>query len=465
MSSPVTDPAFYLVTVALVVACVLLVRQRSQRRELEQHRALQEVRRVELERAVTDRDAELSHLAQQVLPDLITRLWHGQAADPQTEPMSAALAGSAFAQAEQQVMALALSVADQAAQRAEDAAQAAVRTVTRALQALVNEQQGAVLALLDGHHDQAVLRDALAIDHASSQLGRRAQVIAILTGSWPGRQRVPAPLMDVVRGGISRIRDYQRVTVSNDLPLAVASQAVEPVVLAVAELLDNAARHSEPGSDVEVKFKNGHNGATITIDDAGVGLKPEDLALAAKLLDGSQPMRLTSLRNPPRFGLAAVGVLAHRYGFRASVEEGSPYGGARATIFLPRALLTPATPMAAAEPHQAFAPAADQAAAHTEAPMVTSAPAEPVAPSPAPQVPAPRPAEPEPVAESSGGFAVRADGLPQRRRHRPDHQATDEADPGIRRPTDPLAGVAAFARRRPSPTSPDGSHDERNSAP
>ena len=33
-----------------------------------------------------------------------------------------------------------------------------------------------------------VLQDLLVIDHTNSQFGRRAQVISVLSGSWPGRR-------------------------------------------------------------------------------------------------------------------------------------------------------------------------------------------------------------------------------------------------------------------------------------
>ncbi|MGW0737240.1 hypothetical protein ACWD10_32925, partial [Streptomyces sp. NPDC002851] len=51
------------------------------------------------------------------------------------------------------------------------------------------------------------------IDHANAQFGRRAQAIAVLSGSWPGRQRAASALTDVVRGAKSRIRDYRRVQI------------------------------------------------------------------------------------------------------------------------------------------------------------------------------------------------------------------------------------------------------------
>jgi predicted regulator of Ras-like GTPase activity (Roadblock/LC7/MglB family) len=165
----------------------------------------------------------------------------------------------------------------------------------RAVQSLANEQQAAISAMQDRHDDPDVLSDLLRIDHMNSQLGRRAQATAVLCGSWPGQHRSASSLTDVVRGATSRIRDYLRVSIPAEADIAVVSRAVEPVVLAVAELLDNGARHSQPNTKVEVNFQQAHNGVVIMIDDAGVGMTVKELQRAARLLAGDgerhQPAR------------------------------------------------------------------------------------------------------------------------------------------------------------------------------
>jgi hypothetical protein len=122
--------------------------------------------------------------------------------------------------------------------------------------------------------------------------------------------------------------------------VAVISRAVEPVVLTVAELLDNAARHSQPNAPVEVNFQPAHNGMAIVIDDAGVAMNAEELARAERLLSGQESVEINRLGDPPQVGFAVIGVLAARYGFTVSVDTRSPYGGVRAVVFLPGALLS-----------------------------------------------------------------------------------------------------------------------------
>ncbi|MDX6349385.1 MAG: hypothetical protein QOF84_4175 [Streptomyces sp.] len=444
MTPPIPDAVLWLLALALVAAAFAALQYRRTAvaraqdvEDLEETIGERDRTIRERDQAIRLRDEETRHLADHRVPALTNGLWQGQHSEGPGLLYHRELAGTPFAHAQESVLALFASVAAQAAERAEGAAQAAVKTVTRSMQGLLNEQSGAILEMLQRHHDEKVLQDANAIDHASSQLARRTQIIGILTGSWPGRQRVNSPLLAVVRGGESRIRDYHRVKITGEPALSVVSRAVEPVVLAVAELLDNAARHSEPGSDVRVWFVGAHNGVSIVIDDSGVGLKPEDRMLAARLLSGQEPVRLTQLRNPPKFGFAAVGVLAARYGFRASVDQESDFGGVRAIVYLPNALLTASTQPLTATPQPEPQPAA-------AVPMPQTGPA----------------TLPEQYPPDAGQpFDERPDGLPQRRRQR-SHRRAAPAEHAMQTPTDSGRSIGAFVRG--SQAARQQNPDERN---
>ena len=437
---------------ALAVLCWLWRSRRRLVRSVAEHRA----RNDQLERYLEQVLGEVRHLSEHRIPALVSSLWNGQ---PGEAPglLHRELENTLCDDVLSSILQSFSSVAAQAAERAEEAAQAAVKTVTRSMQALLNEQQGAILEMLQRHDDERVLADANAIDHASSQLVRRAQVIGVLTGSWPGRQRDVSPLLQVVRGGVSRIRDYQRVKISGDPPFAVTSRAVEPVVLAVAELLDNAARHSQPGADVHVWFVQGHNGVTIVIDDAGVGLKPEDRETAARLLSGDQPVLLTQLRNPPQFGWAVVGVLARRYGFRASVEKESDFGGVRASVYLPNDLLVPHSEPTAGRStdrgttdRDAGRETAGRDARRAAGPATSAAEAPSPATPPAGTAHVERPAaEPSPAGtEPAAQQAVEyVNGLPQRRRRRV-RPHTGTSAPRMQAPQGASRVVGAFLRGR-----------------
>jgi hypothetical protein len=308
----------------------------------------------------------------------------------------------------------------------------------RALQALANEQQLSISDMQDRHDNPHVLQDLLEIDHANSQFGRRAQAIAVLCGSWPGRQRAASPLIDVVRGAKSRIRDYQRVEIHSRVDIDVTSRAVEPVVLAIAELLDNAARHSQPNTTVEVNIRPAHNGTSVVIDDAGVGMDTREVEEAGQRLSGREDIDINRLGDPAQFGFAVMGVLAARYGFSVSVDTRSPYGGVRAVLFLPKSLLVGAGSDIAAPARQAQAPVAvslpataTRAVATPDAPVARAASPLPSPVEPAPAAPLSAEPAPSAAAAASATTSSTAGGLPKRRRRTAAEPAAAVQEPAV----------------------------------
>ncbi|MGW0707186.1 ATP-binding protein [Streptomyces sp. NPDC002643] len=342
MTDQIPPPVTWTLAVALLVTAVLLVRQHGITRR-------QRRRSGELADGVRAREEELRHLVAVRLPALAD---HPGRSLPGVGPLDTRLVGTEFGKNLDEVLTRFSGAVEHAQARADHSAKAALKASMRSIQALANEQQVSISEMQDRHDDPDVLRDLLEVDHTNAQFGRRAQAIAVLCGSWPGRQRSTSPLVEVVRGATSRIRDYRRIRVNGQVELAVESRAVEPVVLAIAELLDNAARHSQPGTNVEVTVQAVHNGACVIVDDAGVGMEGKAVERAAGLLSGRAAVDVTRLDDPPQFGFAVIGVLAKRYGFNVSIDTRSPYGGVRAVAFLPAALLTqlePARPEAPVE--------------------------------------------------------------------------------------------------------------------
>ncbi|WP_435138059.1 ATP-binding protein [Actinacidiphila sp. bgisy144] len=224
--------------------------------------------------------------------------------------------------------------------RAEEATKSALKSSMRTLQGLANEQQVSISKAQEKFGEHHVLQDLLEIDHMNSQFGRRAQSIAVLCDGWLGRQRVAASVYDVVRSAKGRIRHYTRVEIRSQTNFALTGRAVEPVALALAELLDNATSYSAPDTPIDITTRTVPKGVCIIIDDAGVGMNEEEKARADQLLSGQGQTGIAGLGNPPQFGFAVIGVLAQRYGFNVSVDSSSPYGGVRAVVLLPEELLT-----------------------------------------------------------------------------------------------------------------------------
>lgn len=325
------DPAVWYGVTGTCAAAVYAARSRKTVRNLrERNRLLAEDARM--------RDDEIRNVANALLPALIESAERIKGSILVHEE----LRGTPYAQNIETVVEMFTSAVEEARDRADDSAKTALKAAMRTLQGLAGEQQLAISEMQNNYVDSQLLQDLLAIDHMNSQFGRRAQVIAALCGGWTGRQRSAAPLYDVMRGAKGRIRDYLRVEIRMQSNVAVIGRAVEPVALAVAELLDNAASYSPPHTTIEINFQTVPNGVCVMVDDAGVGMHEEARQSAARFLSATEPVGITRLGHPPQFGFPVIGMLAAQYGFTVSVDTRSPYGGMRAVVLLPSELLTTA---------------------------------------------------------------------------------------------------------------------------
>ncbi|MBD0739886.1 ATP-binding protein [Streptomyces sp. CBMA29] len=231
-------------------------------------------------------------------------------------------------------------IVDEARRRAEEGTKSVLKAAMRTLQGLAGEQQVAIAKLQRENGEHAALQGLLDVDHGNAQFTRRAQSIAVLCDGWLGRRKNAASVYDVVRSAKGRIRHFTRVEIRSQSNFAVVSRAVEPVALALSELLDNATSYSAPETSIEINIQPVPKGVCIVVDDAGVGMSDEEKTLAGELLTGQSTPGVSGLGNPPQFGFAVIGVLANRYGFSVSVDSTSPYGGVRAVLLLPDELLT-----------------------------------------------------------------------------------------------------------------------------
>jgi hypothetical protein len=262
--------------------------------------------------------------------------------------------------------------------------------IARRSQTLLHRQLSILDSMERQVEDPAELEDLFRLDHLATRMRRNAEYLVILAGAAPGRGwRLPVPLVDVLRGAVSEIEDYARVTVRQVPDVAIAGRAVGDLIHLLAELIENATTFSPPTSKVVVGAEPVTNGLAIEIEDRGIGILPPILAeLNAQLTD------------PPEFdpaagaqlGLFVVARLAARHGIDVQLRR-SAYGGTAAVALLPDALLAP--------PGE---PAALTAGPSTTADLVPLSSASPTAPRSAPS--------------STAGFTpvtAQGDPLPSRR--------------------------------------------------
>ncbi|MFF9809627.1 sensor histidine kinase [Streptomyces coeruleorubidus] len=310
------------------------------RRQLAAQRAKTAALRAQLDGTSRTFTAEVEHLAVRRVPAAARQAAHPHVAVP--GPLNAQLAGSPLGLALEQV--LKGLHAELAAQRTriDAAAQAGMRGATREIQAALYRLQDALRGLQQRYDDPELAQTLFELDHENEQSLRRAQIAAVVCGAWVGLAREESHLVDAVTGGQARLAGYRRVRVHNHLAAgtALVSHAVEPVAIIVAELLDNALRHSAPDTDVVVNLEEVHHGVCVTVDDAGLGMTQDERARAQRLVAGSEPILLTELGDPPRMGLAAIGQLTRQFDLSVDLSSPSPYGGVRAVLRVGSHLLT-----------------------------------------------------------------------------------------------------------------------------
>ncbi|MFE0426134.1 sensor histidine kinase [Streptomyces sp. NPDC058953] len=347
-----------------------LLRSRRQRHrqteEIETLRTHLGVAREEADRTARAYAAEVAHLAEKRLPATAAATAHPHLRVPGALRPEAT--GAELGDALDGVLAGLTTALAQERKRVDAAARAGMRGATREIQAGLYRLQDVLRGLQQRYDDPELAQTLYALDHENEQSLRRAQVAAVVCGAWVGLAREESHLVDAVTGGQSRLVGYHRVKIGNHLEdgTALVSHAVEPVAIIVAELLDNALRHSSPDTRVVVNLERAHHGVTVTVDDAGVGMAAAERSWAQRMVAGTEPILLSELGDPPRMGLAAIGQLTRQFDLSVDLSSPSPYGGVRAVLLVKGHLLSridPAErPPAASAPRSTRGGAAEAAA-------------------------------------------------------------------------------------------------------
>ncbi|MEU6674391.1 ATP-binding protein [Streptomyces sp. NPDC046925] len=319
------------VAVLLLAWVLVLVRQLSAER----------ADRARQERLAAAREAEVAHLAGVRLPAIAERVRAGQRLEGVPGPLAApGETGEEFARALAAVSAALGS--DEAVRRERglrDSVQAAFESVARTMHAMATVQQQVLDRVERSIDDQHLMAEVMKADHAAAQMTRKAQTLLVMCGIWPARRETrPVSLYDCVRGAQSRIVEYSRIEVHGGQTLYAVPPAVEGLMHAIAELLENATVFSPSRSQVVVTIREVGAGAVLEIDDAGLGMPPDVLHRAMGQLRDDQD--LARLGAVPRLGLACVGRWSRELGFNVELSGASAYGGTRAVTFVPFRLLT-----------------------------------------------------------------------------------------------------------------------------
>ncbi|MGC5360440.1 sensor histidine kinase [Streptomyces sp. DT24] len=335
-------PVIWCGAVATVVVAAFALGLARRTRATHAQRAEYEQRCALLERRVAEYDEETVRLGKELLPLTIHRLRQGHSpAEVMRDIVDANELYQDLPESQRGLLYTVLDIVDNE-EAMRDSAQRAFVNVARRVQAIAH-RQASELREMENHHGRnpEVFDDLLRIDHGTALIGRLADSIAVLGGARPSRQwPKPVPLFSVLRGAMSRILEYQRVDLHSIAKVAVVGTAVEPLIHALAELLDNATRYSPPQTRVHVTAVEVQTGVAIEIEDGGVSLSEEARARAEHMLAQAQAgIDINDLGESPRLGMAVVGRLSRMYDLQVSLRQ-SAYGGVRAVLVVPRAILT-----------------------------------------------------------------------------------------------------------------------------
>ena len=210
------------------------------------------------------------------------------------------------------------------------------RNLAKRSQSLLHRQMALLDMLERQEDDPGHLESLFRVDHLATRMRRYAESLLVLAGDTPKRGwRHPVPFVDVLRAAAAEVEDYTRIKVITSSEASLAGPAVADVIHLTSELAENATLYSPPDNQIRIVGELVASGFAIEIEDRGLGLNDQELAL----LNGR-------LADPPPFdpsgsdqiGIFVAAQLAKRHGILVSLTR-SPYGGVTAVVLIPMSLV------------------------------------------------------------------------------------------------------------------------------
>ncbi|WP_017575382.1 sensor histidine kinase [Nocardiopsis kunsanensis] len=283
-------------------------------------------------------------VAERDLPDSITRMQEGGTspdAPVKVDPIEVHSQDEIgeVARAFDDVHRVALTLAsDEAALRSN--VNAMFVNLSRRSQTLVERQLRLIDGLEQSEQDSDRLSDLFQLDHLATRMRRNNENLLVLSGQDNTRKWAqPVPLVDVLRGAISEVEQYDRVNVRAPSHISVLGRPVNDVIHLVAELVENATAFSPHDTEVLVNAKTLDSGAVrVDVTDSGIGMAADELAAVNARLAAPPVIDVAVSR---RMGLFVVSRLAHRHGIRLELSEAHGGGTTAGILFPPDLLITP----------------------------------------------------------------------------------------------------------------------------
>ena len=261
--------------------------------------------------------------------------------------------------------------------------------LARRNQSLVDRQLEAIDTLEAEERDSDRLAVMYRVDHLATRMRRNAESLLVLADAKTPERHSPAvELREVLRVAIGEVEDYRRIIPIALDDLHVAGHRAQDLAHLLAELMENAAQHSPPGTAVDVTgaFEPASGDYLVTILDHGTGLGAE-LKLELNQLLMAPPASTLTISHS--IGMHVVSRLAHSLGLSVVLADGED-GGLIASVRVPKSVV---------------AEWAHTATAASLTPQMATAPTPtaptPTAPTPTAPTVAPEPAWADPIVASA----------------------------------------------------------------
>jgi len=188
------------------------------------------------------------------------------------------------------------------------------------------------------HSDERAMIDSAL--RSSGRMSRLVGDLLLLARADAGRigARTECDLAEVAGNAaaeVAPILGERELRIDNETPLRVDGNPDE-LHRMVLNLLDNAVRHTPPGSTIELRLRRQGDNAVVEVADDGPGVPPElREQIFERFVRGEGPAD-TAVSGGSGLGLAIVSAVAGSHGGRAEVTD-SPTGGALFRVQVPPA--------------------------------------------------------------------------------------------------------------------------------
>ncbi|MFD4657635.1 sensor histidine kinase [Kitasatospora sp. NPDC058444] len=285
--------------------------------------------------------ADTFALAQQEIPEVVGRLRAGEQVPAPAVWTPSRRAGDDIQQTSEGLAAVRQAATAAIVHQAQgrEGTKKVFLNIARRTQILIHRQISMLDALEREHEDPELLRELFAVDHLATRMRRNAENLVILGGALPARRwRNAVPVVNVLRSAVSETESYSRVVVQGVPRVSLDGQAVADVIHLVAELIENGTTFSPPYTQVQVSAQEVADGLTVEVEDRGLGMTEQEYQRLNDYLAHPPELDVSALGDDLRLGLFVVARLAARHDVRVSLRP-SPYGGTRAVVLVPSALL------------------------------------------------------------------------------------------------------------------------------